>query len=155
MASKRETLNKLHKIEQPVLGAYEIIIHIAFNIAIVILIFSLGIGIWNTIIKIIHSLYYTTDGFNFKELVINVLSLIVVLELIKAFVDYFEHERIRIEVLLEVLLAFIIREFMIYVFKGKIAGIDVFLWSLGIVLVVIGRSLGVVFKPERKFFDKK
>ncbi len=155
MASKKETLDKLHKIEQPVLGAYEIIIHLAFNIAILILIFSLGIGIWNTIIKIFYSLYHTTENFNFKEFVINVLSLIVVLELIRAFVDYFEHDRIRIEVLLEVLLAFIIREFMIHVFKGKAAGMDVFLWSMGILLVVIGRTLGVIFKPGSNFFDKK
>jgi len=150
MASKKETIEKLNKLEQPVLSAYEIIIHIAFNIAIIILIFSLGIGIWTTILKIISSLSHNAGKFHFKELVINVLSLIVVLELIRAFVDYFEHERIRMEVLLEVLLAFVIREFMIHVFEGKIVGTDVFFWSLGIVFVVIGRTLAVIFKPGKK-----
>jgi len=150
MGSKKETVEKLKKLEQPILGAYEIIIHIAFNIAIVILIFSLGVGIWKTIFKVGESFSASGAPLHFKELVINVLSLIVVLELIRAFVDYFEHERVRIEVLLEVLLAFVIREFMIHVFKGKISGSEMFFWSVGIVLVVIGRSLAIVFKPDRR-----
>ncbi len=147
---ENKSLNTLKKLEQPVLSAYTVIIHIAFNIAIIILIFSLGIGIWKTILKVGEVFLEPGVKLHFKELVINVLSLIVVLELIRAFVDYFEHDRVRIEVLLEVLLAFVIREFMIYVFKGKVSGIDAFYWSLGIMLVVIGRTLAVIFKPRKR-----
>ena len=91
MDKENNLMQKLKKFEQPVLYTYTAIIHIAFNIAILILIFSLGVGIWKTIAKLSLTFTESTVRLSFKELVTNVLSLIVVLELIRAFVDYFEH----------------------------------------------------------------
>jgi uncharacterized membrane protein (DUF373 family) len=150
MDKENNLIQKLKKLEQPVLYTYTAIIHIAFNIAILILIFSLGVGIWKTIAKLSLTFTESTVRLSFKELVTNVLSLIVVLELIRAFVDYFEHERVRIEILLEVLLAFIIREFMIHVFEAKIQALEVLLWSLGIVAIVISRTLAVIYRPDKE-----
>jgi len=42
-----------------------------------------------------------TVRLGFKELVTNVLSLIVALELIRAFIEFFEHERTRVDILRE------------------------------------------------------
>ena len=81
--------------------------------------------------------------------VTNVLSIVIILELIRAFVDYFEHERVRMEILIEIAVAFMVREFMIYIFAGNLKGVDVLLWILGIFLLVGARTLTVVFKPTK------
>ncbi|QER41830.1 hypothetical protein F1847_03360 [Thermodesulfobacterium sp. TA1] len=132
---------------------YKGIIKLAFNLAIIILIISLGIGIFKTIKDLTLVFTEPTVRASFKELVTNVLSLIVVLELIRAFVDYFEHEAVSIEILIEALIAFLIREFMIYLFEGKATGFEVFWWALGIVLVVFSRFIFVIYKGIR-FFRK-
>ncbi len=88
-----------------------------------------------------------TARLGIKDLVISVLSLIVVLELMRAFVEYFEHHRVRMEILLEVLIAFGIREFMILIFQGKLDGVDVLYWTAGLFMLVLGRTLTIIVKP--------
>ncbi|MCX8164790.1 MAG: phosphate-starvation-inducible PsiE family protein, partial [Aquificaceae bacterium] len=90
-----------------------------------------------------------TVRLSIKELLTNVLSLVIILELIRAFVDYFEYERVRIEVLVEILIAFMIREFMIFIFAGNVKAVEIALWALGIVLLLGARTLAVIFKPTR------
>lgn len=85
-----------------------------------------------------------------KELITNTLSLVVVLELVRAFVEYFEFERVRLEVLLEVGVALALRELLLALFAEKLSGLEVFLWSLGILAMVAGRSLAIRFSPGRK-----
>ncbi len=149
MESKSPNFNKFEALQKITIYFYKFVIKIAFNIAIFILIFSLGIGIWKTIEALGSVFTESTVRTSFKELVTNVLSLIVVLELIRAFVDYFEYERVRIEILLEVLLAFVIREFMIHLFEAKIYGIDVLWWCIGVVFIIIGRTIAILYKPEK------
>lgn len=61
----------------------------AFNITIIVLIMGLFVGIYRTISEIGLTASESTVRLGFKELVTNVLSLIVVLELIRAFIDFF------------------------------------------------------------------
>jgi uncharacterized membrane protein (DUF373 family) len=85
-----------------------------------------------------------------KDLITNVLSLVIVLELVRVFVEYFEFERVRLEVLLEVGIALALRELLLLLFAERISGTDLFLWSLGILAMVAGRTLAVRFPPERR-----
>ncbi len=125
---------------------YKGFIILAFNITIIVLIIGLFVGIFRTISEIGLTVTEATVRLGFKELVTNVLSLIVVLELIRAFIDFFEHERVRVEILLEVLIAFIIREFMLHLFEGTMSGADVFFWSLGIAFLIAARFISFFYK---------
>lgn len=146
---------KLRTFQNYLICAYKGIMRIAFNLAIVILIFSLAIGISKTFKDLALVLGEPTVRASFKELITNVLSLIVVLELIRAFVDYFEYEMVRVEILIEVLIAFLIREFMIHLFEGKLTGLEVFLWALGIVIVILSRVVFVFHRSFRIFRTKE
>ncbi|MDF2953820.1 MAG: putative membrane protein [Thermodesulfobacterium sp.] len=106
-------------------------------------------GILKTVEALSMIFTETTVRASFKDLVTNVLTLIVVLELIRAFVDYFEYERVRIETVLEVLIAFIIREFMIHLFESTLSGLEVFLWCAGIIIVVFARTLSIIYRPDK------
>jgi len=128
---------------------YKQFVKLAFNITIIVLIIWLFVGIFRTISELGFTITEATVRLGFKELVINVLSLIVVLELIRAFIEFFEHERVRVDILLEVLIAFIIREFMLHLFEGKLSGMDVFFWSFGIVALVGARAVSFFYKAPK------
>lgn len=134
-------------LQNSFLRLYAISVKFAYNLAIIILILVLAIILVRIVLDLGFLITEKTVRLSIKELVINVLSLIVILELVRAFVEYFEHHRVRMEVLLETLLAFVIREFMIYLFEGKGKEIEIFYWTLGIFLLVLARSLTLVFKP--------
>jgi uncharacterized membrane protein (DUF373 family) len=128
---------------------YKRFVKLAFNITIITLIIGLFVGIFRTVSELGLTITEATVRLGFKELVINVLSLIVVLELIRAFIDFFEHERVRVDILLEVLIAFVIREFMLHLFEGKLSGMDVFFWSFGIVALVGARAVSFFYRVPR------
>jgi uncharacterized membrane protein (DUF373 family) len=128
---------------------YKNFLKLAFNITIIVLTVSLFVGIYRTVSEIGLTLSEATVRLGFKELVTNVLSLVVVLELIRAFIDFFEHERVRVDILLEVLIAFVIREFMLHLFEGKMAGQDVFFWSFGIVFLIGARAISLFYRVPK------
>lgn len=135
-------------MQEKILKLYKFFIGFAFNLTIIILIVSLFVGIVRTISEMGLLLMEETVRLSLKELIINVLSLVIILELVRAFVDYFEHERVRMEILIEVAVAFVVREFMIYLFAGQVKGLDVVLWALGIAFLVSARTLTVIYKPN-------
>ncbi len=128
---------------------YKQFIRLAFNITIITLIIGLFVGIFRTISELGLTITEATVRLGFKELVINVLSLIVVLELIRAFIEFFEHERVRVAILLEVLIAFVIREFMLNLFEGKLSGLDVFFWPFGIVSLIGARAVSFFYRAPK------
>ncbi len=137
------------KIQENILRIYKFFTGIVFNITIVILLFSLFVGLGRTILELGFVFTEETVRLSIKDLVTNVLSIVILLELVRAFVDYFEHERVRIEILIEIAIAFMIRELMIYIFAGNLKGTDVVLWILGIALLVGARTLTVIYKPTK------
>lgn len=137
-------------LQSRVIKLYQFFTKLAFNITVIILIFSIFVGLIRTILELSLVITEATVRLGFKELVTNVLSVIILLELVRAFVDYFEHERVRAEILVEIIIAFVIREFMIYIFAGSVKGWDIIFWSLGILSLVIARTLAVIFKPQKK-----
>jgi uncharacterized membrane protein (DUF373 family) len=128
---------------------YKQFVRLAFNVTIITLIIGLFVGIFRTISELGLTITEATVRLGFKELVINVLSLIIVIELIRAFIDFFEHERVRVDILLEVLIAFVIREFMLHLFEGKLSGMDVFFWSFGIVSLIGARAVSFFYRAPK------
>ncbi len=120
-----------------------------FNLVIVALLIGLFVGVVRTFLELGLTLSEPTVRLGLKELITNVLSLVVVLELVRAFVEYFEFERVRLEILLEVGVALALRELLLLLFAEKLGGLEVFLWSLGILALVAGRTLAVQFSPRR------
>ncbi|MCS6998650.1 MAG: phosphate-starvation-inducible PsiE family protein [Aquificaceae bacterium] len=136
-------------LQESITGFYKAFIRLAFNVTILVLLISLSAALVRTILEIGLLFTEATVRLSIKELVTNVLSLVIILELIRAFVDYFEYERVRIEVLVEILIAFMIREFMIFLFAGNVKAVEITLWALGIVLLLGARTLAVIFKPTK------
>lgn len=139
--------------QETITKVYKLFTRLAFNITVIVLLFSIFVGLVRTVLELGLVFTEATVRLGFKELVTNVLSIIILLELVRAFVDYFEHERVRAEILIEIIIAFVIREFMIYIFAGSIKGFDIALWSLAILALTIARTLAVKFRPYKKSFQ--
>ena len=125
-------------------------LQLVFNLVILALLLGLLVGAVRTFSELGLTLTEPTVRLGLKDLITNALSLIIVLELVRAFVEYFEFERVRLEVLLEVGVALALRELLLALFAEKLSGLEVFLWSLGILALVLGRSLAIRFSPGRK-----
>jgi len=123
---------------------------LVFNLVLVALLIGLFVGVGRTFLELGLTLSEPTVRLGLKELITNVLSLVVVLELARVFVEYFEFERVRLEVLLEIGVALALRELLLLLFAEKLSGLDLFFWTLGILALVAGRTLAVQFSPRRR-----
>ncbi|TBH20142.1 phosphate-starvation-inducible PsiE family protein [Thermus thermamylovorans] len=122
---------------------------LVFNLVVVALLVGLFVGVGRTFLELGLTLTEPTVRLGLKELVTNVLTLVIVLELVRVFVEYFELERVRLAVLLEIGVALALRELLLLLFAEALSGLDVFFWTLGILALVLGRTLAVRFSPGR------
>lgn len=132
------------------LSLYRRATRLVFNLVVVALLIGLFVGVGRTFMELGLTLTEPTVRLGLKELVTNVLSLVIVLELVRVFVEYFEFERVRLEVLLEIGVALALRELLLLLFSEKLSGLDLFFWTLGILALVAGRTLAVQFSPRRR-----
>jgi uncharacterized membrane protein (DUF373 family) len=131
------------------LSLYRRTTRLVFNLVVVALLIGLFVGVVRTFSELGLTVTEPTVRLGLKDLVTNVLSLVIVLELVRVFVEYFEFERVRLEVLLEIGVALALRELLLLLFAEKPSGLDLFLWTLGILALVAGRTLAVRFSPRR------
>lgn len=83
-----------------------------------------------------------------RELVIDVLSVFVLIELFRTFTDYLELHRVRIRVLAEVGIAFILREIFIGLYDHAIGPSEIFALATLLAVLVVARIAAVRFPPR-------
>jgi uncharacterized membrane protein (DUF373 family) len=127
--------------QKGLLEIFNIVTRVIFNLALVALLVGLLVSVGRTLLELGLAFTQPTVRLGLKDLVTNVLSLVIVLELVRAFVDYFEFDRI----LVEVAVAFVLREMMLGLFAGEIKGLDVLVWSAGILALIGARALAIAF----------
>ncbi|AEV16869.1 hypothetical protein TCCBUS3UF1_18300 [Thermus sp. CCB_US3_UF1] len=137
-------------MQEALLALYRGATRLVFNLVVVALLVGLFVGVGRTFLELGLTLSEPTVRLGLKELITNVLSLVIVLELVRVFVEYFELDRVRLEVLLEIGVALALRELLLLLFAEKLSGLDLFLWTMGILALVGGRTLAVRFSPRRE-----
>jgi len=137
-------------VQDLLLGLYRRAIRLVFNLVVAALLVGLFVGTGRTILDLGLTLSEPTVRLGLKELISNALSLIIVLELVRVFGEYFVLERVRLDVLLEIGVALALRELLLNLFAERLSGLDLFLWSLGILALAVGRTLAVHFPPRRR-----
>jgi uncharacterized membrane protein (DUF373 family) len=95
-----------------------------------------------------HSLAHgIVDGID-RELVIDVLSVFVLIELFRTFTDYLEFHRVRLRVLAEVGIAFILREIFIGLYDHSMNWTEILALSVLLAVLVTARIAAVQFQPR-------
>ena len=83
-----------------------------------------------------------------RELVIDVLSVFVLIELFRTFTDYLEFHRVRLRVLSEVGIAFILREIFIGLYDDSMDWHQILALSVLLAVLVTARIAAVQFQPR-------
>lgn len=83
-----------------------------------------------------------------RELVIDVLSVFVLIELFRTFTDYLEFHRVRLRVLTEVGIAFILREVFIGLYDHSMRSPEVVALAIFLAVLVTARIAAVRFQPR-------
>jgi uncharacterized membrane protein (DUF373 family) len=82
-----------------------------------------------------------------RDLVIDVLSVFVLIELFRTFTDYLEFQRIRLRVLAEVGIAFVLREIFIGLYNHSIEWAEILALTALLSVLVAARITSVMFQP--------
>jgi uncharacterized membrane protein (DUF373 family) len=87
------------------------------------------------------------DGID-RELVIDVLSVFVLIELFRTFTDYLQFHRVRLRVLAEVGIAFILREIFIGLYGHSMQWTEIMALAVLLAVLVAARIAAVHFQPR-------
>lgn len=88
------------------------------------------------------------DEHDFRNLVISVLDVFVIIELFGTFIDYVKVRRIRLFLLIDVTAVFILRELLITVYGKSFATRDVLVLALLLAILVVARTIAGRWPPK-------
>ena len=84
-----------------------------------------------------------------QTLVIDVLSVFVLMELFRTFADYLEFRRVRLHILAEVGIAFVLREVFIGLYEHSLKSPEVFAMSTLLAVLVAARVAATIYHPRQ------
>lgn len=116
-------------------------------IPLVILSLMIGIARLFLDLKLVFESAEISKGFNI--LVTNILSMFVVIELLRGVIEYFDVQRLKLTLITDAAIVFILREVMIVVYQQDMKPLQIV--SLTGLLLVIGciRTLAIVYSPGK------
>jgi len=125
------------------------VVDIIIKLMIPLVVLALMIGIAKIFLdlRVVYESRTIANGFN--VLVTNILSMFVVIELLRGIIEYFELQRLRLTLIADAALVFILREAMITVYQQSIRPVEIA--SLASLLAVIGciRTFAVLYSPGK------
>jgi uncharacterized membrane protein (DUF373 family) len=129
---------------------FKTIIDLVTIIVLYILILALLAGVLN-ILQDIRSILFGTLGGGFGQIVSSVLTIFVLIDLFKTFVDYREHEEIRLTYVTDATILIVMREIAVGVYDQRFD--YQFILGLSTLLLILGitRALAVKYPPNHDF----
>ncbi|WP_321419939.1 phosphate-starvation-inducible PsiE family protein [uncultured Methanomethylovorans sp.] len=126
---------------------FKIAIDLVTIIILYVLLLALIVGVMNTLMDIKPVILGTVGG-GFSQIVSNVLTIFVLIDLFKTFIDYREHQEIKITYLTDATILIVMREIAAGVYAQRfdyqfVLGLSILLFTLGIV-----RALAVKYPPK-------
>jgi uncharacterized membrane protein (DUF373 family) len=118
------------------------------NVLVVYIILVLSIGLIRTLSGIKNFFINMPIGQTFNIVVTEILTFLVIIELFRSFIDYFEAHRFRLNTMIDPAIMFVIRELIVKLYDQQ--GIN---WQglsgFGFLIVCLGivRTLAVRFSP--------
>jgi uncharacterized membrane protein (DUF373 family) len=120
------------------------------KILIVLIIFVLCVGLAKTIYGMKAILLDKSLGQSFDSMVTDILTFLVIIELFRSFIEYFEVHRFRLNTMIDPAIVFVIRELIVKTYDNTGFLDWKTLLAMGFVIVCLGivRTLAVKFSPE-------
>ncbi|WP_445475823.1 phosphate-starvation-inducible PsiE family protein [Methanococcoides methylutens] len=131
---------------------FDTVIRYVTTVILYILLLALIAGLLKIFASLVLMIMGALDGnfvqINFTNVVFSVLTVFILIDLFKAFMDYREHERIRLTYITDATILIVMREVAAGIYAQKIE--YEFILSLSALLVVLGaiRVLAIKYSPK-------
>jgi uncharacterized membrane protein (DUF373 family) len=118
------------------------------TIFLYILLLALIVGMAKTLLDIRFIIFESLES-GFNHMVTSVLTVFIVIDLFKAFVDYHEHDRIKLTDITDATILIVLREIAVGLYSQEFG--SEFVLSLATLLLVLGimRVLAVKYSPAK------
>ena len=113
-----------------------------------VLLLALIVGMAKTLLDIRFILFDSLES-GFNHMVTSVLTVFIVIDLFKAFVDYHEHDRIKLTDITDATILIVLREIAVGLYSKELA--YEFILSLAALILVLGimRVLAIKYSPAK------
>jgi len=122
------------------------------DLIVVVLIFVMLITLLASVVGVVWDVYETILSFReeaaIQGLVADVLSVFVLIELFRTFTDYLEFHRIRLRVLSEVAIVFVLRELFIGLYAHRLGPMDLIATAVLLAVLIGARIAAVQYAPK-------
>ncbi len=144
--------NKLSDLKQMIQRAYDVTIDVIVYGLILLMLATLIFAFVDVVADIVHLIPSLSkiklDDADFRDLVVSVLDVFVVIELFSIFINYVKMHRIRLSLLIDVTAVFILREMIIKIYGKSVSTEELLVLAVLLVVMVIARSITGRFHPK-------
>lgn len=136
-------------ISDKVKKVFDYTIDAIFSIFIILFIIGIAIGTLQLVISVFGLLKLQGITGHYIDIISDVLTLYVLIELSRSLVDYFKTHRLRLTFIIDAAIIFILREVLIFVFKADIEAQMIYAYSA--LLLVLGlMRIGSILLYQRE-----
>lgn len=130
------------------LGIFNRIIAVVFGVMMVIILLALIIGVVDLLFDIRNLAMEHKLRAGYLEIIYDVLTLFVMIELLRSIAEYFNSKRLRMTFIADAALVFVLREVMIKLFEGSLHAEEMYALSALILALTVLR-VGSVLLHQR------
>jgi uncharacterized membrane protein (DUF373 family) len=124
-------------------------IDVIFSIFILIFAFGIAIGTIQLLISVWALIEFKGIHGQYIDIIADVLTLFVLIELSRSLVEYFNSHRLRLTFIVDAAIIFILRELLILIFKEKIDPQMIYAFS-ALILVLGALRIGSILMYQRE-----
>jgi len=144
--------NKLSDLKQMIQRAYDMTIDVIVYGLILLMLATLIFAFVDVLVDIVHMIpgisKIKLDDAEFRDMVVSVLDVFVVIELFSIFINYVNTHRIRLSLLIDVTAVFILREMIIKIYGKHVSTEELMVLAVLLVVMVVARSITGRFSPK-------
>lgn len=124
------------QISEKLKPLFQRMVDVVFSIILVFIISAIFIGTIQLFVTTWHLLRFEGITGHYIDIIADVLTLYVLIELSRSLVEYFESHRLRLTFIVDAAIVFVLREILIMLFKHEMKA--EMLYALSVLLFVLG-----------------
>jgi len=121
------------------LAIFNRVIAVIFSLMILIIVLALVVGVWDLFVDIYRLALEHKLQANYLQIIYDVLTLFVMIELLRSIAEYFNSRRLRMTFIADAAIVFVLREIMIQIFEHKVVPAETYALSALIVALTVLR----------------
>lgn len=126
---------------------YGLVIDIIIMILILVMLVTLFVALASVVVELYQALTNLRHDMAIQTLVTSILSVFVLIELFRSFTDYLEYHRIRLRIVAEVAIVFILRDIFIGLYNHQLAWQDIIAMAILVAVLVGARLVAIKYSP--------